>query len=369
MESNNLVSKIKAYIDDKLYMGPTGIIGIDIGISAIKLAEVKLQGDETYKLHNYVSVTLPEGVIIEDEIQKEDELLEAISNGLKQLKSSNKFICFGMSGPNTMIKRLQLAAGSPDEVGDSVMWEAEQYLPFPADDGNISYSIIGENQGGGYDVIVGAARKSVIENFKVLIEKTNYKVKIVDHNATAFVNVFESVMPEMVKQKNKCFLLLDVGAQRTHFIIHKGGSMVFFKEISIGGITITEEVQRQMGVNYFEAESLKVFGDGNGNIPEEIVEIINQVIDSFLEELKKTIDFWMSSTSEETFDGCIVSGGASQTPGFVEALQEVLETEITVLNPFSSMTYNQKNINEEEVEDIAYRGVVAIGLAMRTVGK
>jgi len=369
MESNNLISKIKTYFEDKFYMGPKGIIGLDIGVSAVKLAEVKHLADGSVKLHSYVSVALPEGVIIEDEIQKEDDLLAAISSGLKQLKSSNKFICFGVSGPNTMIKRLQLAAGSPEEVGDSVMWEAEQYLPFPADEGNISYSILGENQGGGYDVIVGAARKSIIESFKGLVEKTGYKAKIVDHGATAFVNVFEATMPDIAKQKNKCILLLDIGAQRTHFIIHKSGMMVFFKEITIGGITITEEVQRQMGVNYFEAESLKVFGDGSGNIPEEIVEIMNQVIDSFLEELKKTIDFWMSSTSEETFDACVVSGGAAQTPGMIDALQEVLETEITVLNPFSTMTYNQKNINEEEIEDIAYRGTVAIGLAMRTLGK
>ncbi|MGZ3807383.1 MAG: pilus assembly protein PilM, partial [Bacteriovorax sp.] len=169
--------------------------------------------------------------------------------------------------------------------------------------------------------------------------------------------------------KGKSWIILDLGAQKTHFMIYKNGVLVFFKEINIGGLTITEEIQRQQGVNYNEAESLKIYGDGNGNIPEEIVEIINQVLDTFFVELKKTVDFWVSSTSEESFDGCIITGGGAQIPGLTDALQDLLETEVKVLNPFSTMSYNKNNISDDMIDDIAYRGVCAIGLAMRSVPK
>ena len=369
MSSKNIADSIKEKIGDMFYVGPKGIVGIDIGLSAIKMAEVSKQSDGSYKLLNYASVDLPEGTIIEDEIQKEDEILKALQACLKELNTSNKFACVGLSGPNTLIKRLQLAGGSEEEIEDQVLWEAEQYLPFPIDDGNISFTIIGENQGGGVDVIIGAAKKSIVGAFKDIIERSNMKVKIVDLCAAATINVFENVMGKEIQEMGKTWILMDLGAQKTQFMIYKNGVLVFFKEISIGGLTITEEIQRQMGVNYSEAESLKIQGDGNGNIPEEIVEIINQVFDTFFAELKKTIDFWVSSTSEEAFDGCILTGGGAQIPGFSEALQELLETEVQVLNPFSSMTYNKSNISEEMINEIAYKGVCAIGLAMRSLPK
>ena len=89
-------------------------------------------------------------------------------------------------------------------------------------------------------------------------------------------------------------------------------------------------------------------------------------MDTFFAELKKTIDFWVSSTSEEAFDGCFITGGGAQIPGFTEALQELLETDVQILNPFSKFTYNKNNISEDELDDVSFMGACAIGLAMRS---
>lgn len=369
MDPKNIIGTITSAISDMFYVGPKGVIGIDIGLSAIKFAEVNVTSDGNYKINRYVSIDLPEGTIIEDEIQKEDEVLQALQKGIKALNSGNKFVCLGLSGPNTLIRRLQLAGGTVEEIEDQVTWEAEQYLPFPIDEGNLSFSVVGENQGGGVDVIIGATKKTVIATFKDLVERANLKVKIVDLNAAATINVFEAVLGEDVKAEGKTWIVMDLGAQKTHFMIYKNGVLVFFKEINIGGLTITEEIQRQMGVNFLEAESLKIHGDGSGNIPEEIVELINQVLDIFFTELKKTLDYWVSSSSEEFFDGCYLTGGSALIPGFPEALQELFGTEVQILNPFSSMTYNQNNIKEDMINEIAFKGVCAIGLAMRSLPK
>jgi type IV pilus assembly protein PilM len=369
LDPKDIINGIKDKIGDMFYVGPKGVIGIDIGLSAIKLAEVVKLSGGNYKINKYASVNLPEGTIIEDEIQKEDEFLEALQKCIKKLNSGNKYACLGVSGPNTLIKRLQLAGGTNEEIEDQVMWETEQYLPFPFDEGNISFSVAGENPGGGVDVIIGAVKKSVLESFKELVERSNLKIKIVDLNAAATINVFENVMGDEVSVKGKTWILLDLGAQKTQFMIYKNGIMVFFKEINIGGLTITEEIQRQMGVNYAEAESLKISGDGSGNIPEEIVDLINQVLDTFFVELKKTVEFWSNSTSEESFDGCILTGGSALIPGLPEALQELFETEVQILNPFSTMSYNQNNISEDMINEIAFKGVCAIGLAMRSLPK
>lgn len=358
---------LKDKFSELFFYGSVSVVGIDIGLSAVKVCEL-VKTQSTFKVNKFVSIPLPEGVIIEDEIQKEDELIAALQKAIKDLNPSSKFACFGVSGPNAIIKKIQLAGGTPEEIEDQVMWEIEQYLPFSAEEGNISFHVVGENRGGGVDVIVGAAKKTVIASFKSVIEATGLKVKVIDLTAAAILNVFEHIYLEKL-QDDKSYIVLDLGAQTTQLIIYKGKVLSFYKEISIGGVTITEEIQRQMGVSYEEAEELKINGDGSGNIPEEIITIINQVLETLFAELKKTLEFYTASSVDESFEFCVLTGGGTLIDGISEAIEELIGCPVEVLNPFSLMSYNQSKIDEEDLNTIIYSGVAALGLGMREYQK
>jgi type IV pilus assembly protein PilM len=347
--------------------GSKSVIGVDIGSSMIKMAELDHLAGGNFKILKYASMPLAEGTIIDDEIQNEDELLQTLTYCFKQLKSSRKNVCVGLSGPNTTMKKLQMPRElNAEELQDHSEWDIEQYLPFSLEEANVSSSILRVNPGTLSDVFVGAAKKSLVSSYKTLIEKLTYKVKIVDLGSAAILNVFDHVLHEEITARGANWLLLEVGAARSKFIICKGGILTFFKEINIGGNTITEEIQREMGVTHNEAQSLKIQGDGNGNIPEEVLEIINQVMATFIAEVVTTRDFWTSSSGESEFGGCAVTGGGALIPGINELLAEALETEVIALNPFSKMTYNKSNIKEDMIDEIAYQGVCAIGLGMRS---
>ena len=352
-------------IKDTLKLGSSKVIGLDIGLSAVKACLVEKSGKNNYKLSRYASITLPEAALIEDEIQKQEEIIDAIQKAVGRLKTKLTNVCVGLSGPNTVARKLQLAGGTNDEIEEQVSWEAEQYLPFEIEESSMSFHNIGENEGGGVDVLVCAARKDILLNFKELVENAGLKVKIVDLNVTAMINVFELVMGNKLDEPDQSWLLLDLGAQKTSFIIYKANKVQFVKEMNIGGVMITEEIQRQMGVNYEEAEDLKSNGDENGNLPEEILEIIDDVVESFFSEIKKTIDFYISSTSDESLVGCLLTGGGALIPGLIEGLEALLGVDVTILNPFEALEYDEKGVHEEQINDIAYRGVCAIGLGMR----
>ncbi len=366
MDAEKILNSIVDQVKDSLKLGPKTLFGVDIGLSAVKVAEIEKKGDD-YKLVKYASVMLPEAVMIEDEIQKEDEILAALAKAMKQAKITNTQVCIGLFGPNTVARKLQLAGGSDEEIEDQVNWEAEQYLPFSLDESTVAFHMIGENEGGGVDVVIAAARNDVILNFRSLLEKANLKVKVIDMGMLAITNVFEQVMGERLDTLGESWLIVDIGAQKTEFIIYKNNMIIFTKEMSIGGVMITEEIQRQMGVNYFEAEELKIKGDGNGNLPEEIVQIIDDVVEAFYSEIKKTIDFYVSSTSDESLVGCLMTGGGVLIPGLIEGLEALLGVEVSVLNPFDGIDFDKKVFNEEQINEIAYTSVTALGLAMRQI--
>ena len=58
-------------------------------------------------------------------------------------------------------------------------------------------------------------------------------------------------------------------------IVYSYGAPVLTKDIPIGGVLLTEEIQRTMGVSYEEAEDLKINGDDNvGCDSEKLAKII-----------------------------------------------------------------------------------------------
>ncbi|MEI8346378.1 MAG: type IV pilus assembly protein PilM [Pseudomonadota bacterium] len=351
---------------DFLGLGDQTILGVDIGLSAVKIAQVEHLKNGNFRLVRWGAVQLPEAAIIEEEIQKQEEIIEAIKQALSRGRMNAEMAAISLSGPNTIARKLQLSASTPEELADNVEWEAEQYIPFDVDDALIAYHSYGENQGGGMDVLVAAARQDVVNNFKNLVEGTKkLRVKIVDLSMISVTNVFEYAMEKQLANNQASYLILDVGAQKTDCVIFKKGMIHFTKRMGLGGSTITEEIQRQMGVNFFQAEDLKVTKDKNGNLPEEVVEVIESVLDQFFSEIKKTLDFYVTATSDEDFAGCWLTGGGCLTIGLKEGLENLLGINVNIFNPFERIEVDKKYISDDELQKIMCTGVTAIGLAMR----
>lgn len=345
------------------------LVGIDIGLSAVKVALLTKLKKNSFRLDNYASIALSEAAIIEDEIQKPDEVLETIGKALDEAGIQKRIVCLGLDGPNTMTKRLKVPSGTKDEIEDNVLWESEQYIPFGADDSEVDFQVIDViDEEDIADVIVAAVRIDMAENYLDLIKDLGLIPKIADLNVFAMTNLFETIYyDDMDAFNEEGVILIDFGAQTTTVVVYKNGGPVLTKEIPLGGVLITEEIQRQMGLSYEEAEDLKTNGDDSGNLPQEIVPIIEDQILKLIEEIKKVLNFYIAAGSSEQVQHCYLTGGGSRLPGLVDAVQDTVGCETFIFNPFEAMEYNKKNIATDDLDNIATIGVVAIGLGLRGI--
>lgn len=344
------------------------LIGIDIGLNSVKIALLSSAKKGSYKLEKYKSILLSEAAIIEDEIQKPDEIVEIISQAIQEMGIKKHIACIGMDGPNTVTKRLQVPDGVEEDVEDSILYESEQYIPFGADDAEIDFSILGRiEEEDIVDAVVGAVRSDVVENYIELIKEAGLAAKVIDLNVFALLNVFELINDNRLEDiSDEGAIIIDFGAQYTKVIVYKNNGPVFTKEINIGGVLITEEIQRTMGVGYEDAEDLKINGDDKGNLPEEILVLVENHINRILEELKKIINFYIAAGSSEQVGSCFITGGSSRLPGLEEALSGLIGLDIEELNPFDAITVKDK-FGEDELDDIISCGLVALGLGMRKI--
>ena len=363
--SKNLVDKYNNFM--KAF--ETGLlVGIDIGLSAVKIAVLSEGRKGKFRLEKYQEYYLSEAAIIEDDVQKPDEVIQGIKKIYNDQKINKHIACIGLAGPNTVTKRLQVPDGSKEDVEDNIIWESEQYIHFGADDAEIGFSIVGKiEEEEVIDAIVGAAKIDIIENYSNLIKEAGLIPKVVDLNVFAVVNAFEFIYANRLEDlSEEGTLIIDYGAQYTTVIVYKNKATILTKEISIGGVLLTEEIQRTMGVSYAEAEDLKIHGDDNGNLPEEIIEILENHNERLLEELKKVLNFYIAAGSSQQIGNAFVTGGSCRLPGSKESLQDFIDMDVEEIDPFMALEV-KGNFSEEELDDLAYCSLVAIGLAMRRI--
>ena len=107
----------------------SNLIGLDIGSSTIKVVSLQaVRGG--YQLESAGVETLPVGSIVDGAIAKREAVADAINHVFHSRKIKGDQIASSVSGPAVIVKRISLPARSAAEVGESIHWEAEQYIPF-----------------------------------------------------------------------------------------------------------------------------------------------------------------------------------------------------------------------------------------------
>src|SRR5436305_13368418 len=104
--------------------------------------------------------------IVDGSIMDSSLVVETIQrlNTEKAVKNSN--YATSLSGHSVIIKKITLPAMSPEELAESVEWEAEQYIPFDINDVNLDYvPLTGRVSGENIDVILDAVKKENINDY------------------------------------------------------------------------------------------------------------------------------------------------------------------------------------------------------------
>jgi len=358
------MSEISDQLQDFLGLGDKTMYGVDIGHQTLKACFVQRQKNFHYKVTAQHEVSLPEGILIEDEIINDEEFRNNLNQFLSSLKKT-KNLNLGLFGPNTVAKRLQLAGGSLDEIEDQVYWEADQYLPFPVDDCLIGFDKLGDNAGGGVEVLVVAAKKGLINKFKEIFESHNYKVKNIELKTTALINVYEIYHHHYLKDIIQPVMILDIGSQSTTMLIMKNKVPLFVKEIATGGQQFTEEIVRELSISFREAEDLKCVNQGQ-MIPQEVLEIIERMNQSLVQEIKKSYDFYAQTINDEGVVKILTTGGGSLTSNFADLLGQVFKAEVLPLDITPFINFDSK-ISSEVQENFSKFNLISFGLALREV--
>lgn len=343
-----------------------GIIGLDIGSSSIKVAEVR-DTKKGYHLENLGIQPLPPEVIVEGALMNASAVVDAIQTLLAERKIKVKNVCTSVGGTAVIVKRIKVPAQNKEELASSIQFDAAQYIPFDINDVNLAYEVMGTaDEEGQLEVLMVAARKDLVNDYVTAIKEAGLNPVIMDIDGFAVYNMFEVNYPI---QPDEVIALVNVGASVINMVVTKGGLVMFTRDVSMGGHMYTEEIQKQLGVSYEEAEILKIGGSGGADTEEvmrqEVQDIIRNVSESIVMEVQKNLDFFSTTSPEDHISKIWISGGASKVSGFKDILEEKIRIPVELVNPFNNISFDDKKFDVNFLEQIGPQAAVAVGLALR----
>ena len=338
------------------------VVAIDIGSNSIKMVQLSQVGGQ-YSLVQWAKEELAAETIVDGAIMNTGEIIDVIKRVTQS--TSTKNVVVSVSGNAVIIKRITLQAMSMDELEEQIKWEAEQYIPFDINDVNIDVHILegAHPDPSQMDVLLVAARRDLINENLSLLQQSGLTPAVVDVDAFAMANMFKVNYPELNDMGTVA--LVNVGHSSVNIHVLRDGISVFTRDLTSGGAAFTEELQRALTISYDEAEQLKVGGDENP-MTLEVEQILSTALDSLSNEIRSTLDFYMSTSTDGVIDKILLSGGAARTPRFADMVYQQTRIPVEEADPFRSILVDGPNVTNDILEEMAPQFAIAVGLATRS---
>jgi type IV pilus assembly protein PilM len=350
-----------------LFGSKKGLVGVDIGSSAVKAVELKPGGrGGEFHLLKLGMEPLPPEAIVDGAIMDSGAVIDAIQRLFSVNKIKTNEVATSVSGNAVIVKKISLPQMTQEELAESIHWEAEQYIPFDIQDVALDYELVeGSGSGGNMDVMLIAVKKDKISDYSSAISQAGKTAGVVDVDVFALQNCYEvnyGIDPGRV------VALLNVGASIMNINIVKGGTSIFNRDIAVGGNQYTDAIQKDLNLSFEQAENLKKGARVEGAARENLGPILQAVSENIALEIQKTFDFFKATSSEDRIDRIFLSGGTSKVQGLQDLLSDRFEAGVEIMNPFNNVIYNPKDFDPDFISEIGPSAAIAVGLAVRKVG-
>jgi type IV pilus assembly protein PilM len=340
-------------------------IGLDIGSSCIKAVQLRdtAQGPE---LAFMTVLDLGQGIIVDGAVADKKRLAASIREALRKAGAKGRDAVIGASGHSwVVIKKVSMPLMTAEELGISIKYEAEQFIPFDINDVNIDFEILGprHDESGQMDVLLAAARKKVVADYAEAVEMAGLGALILDTDAFALSNMHEL----NYGSSTKIVALINVGATKTNISVLQEGRPVYIRDSALGCNHHTETLQRMFEISREDAESLKTGQPVAGVAPEEAQAVIEGASDEIYTEIHRSFEYFKSSVGEEEVSEIVLSGGAALIKGFSTMMAEKLGMQVEVADPFKKIVIPDR-LDPINIRLIGPIAAVAVGLALRRAG-
>jgi type IV pilus assembly protein PilM len=340
------------------------LFGLDIGSSAIKLAEIDVSRKGASLVSFGVTQTPPNATQSGD-ILDPQAISEAIISLVQEVKTRRKLVATGLWGNSVIVKRISIPRMDEKLVSEQIRWEAEQYIPYDIKEVNLEFKILSNQDPSSetMDILLVAAIQESIYKTAEIVQLAGLQCAVLDVEGFALANCYEKNYESM---PGEAVALMNIGASVTNFSVIEGGEVIFCRDIPVGGNTYTQEIHKALGISMEEAEAIKLSLSQGQPAPEQAQTVISSTHEVICDEINGSVDFFLNTSGETTIAQSYLTGGGAKTPGLLEQVGQTFPCKM--LDPFRNIKINHKKFSSGYIEEVRDFASIAVGLGLRTIG-
>lgn len=342
---------------------PKALVGVDIGSSYVKLLGLSRQS-KGYRVESYAVTHIPDGAVIDNNVQDVPVVAEAIGRALKVSNHKGKPAITSVPASGVITKELEFSNSfTEDELEDQIHVEADQYIPYPLDEVAIDFQILGpvEADQNLNEVILVACRQDSVQSREDSLNGAGLECDIIDVDTFALERVFE-LLSAVHDLDDKTVGLVDMGSSSMSLYVLEEGKITYNREQVFGGNDLSLSISQTSDMSLDEVEQAKKSGSLPEDIQQSYVEPFKQTA---AQQISRALQFYYSSGTHSELDVLLLSGGTAALGDISETVEQELGIKTEVADPFSGMNFGSK-VNKNKFQADAPSLVLACGLALRS---
>lgn len=331
--------------------------GLDISDSSVKIMLLQQRGKIIRPLAFNAEI-FPRGIVTKDEIREPGKLSTIIRRAIDHAKPrgfNNAYVVASLPESKSFIRLFDLPPMKETELPAAVKWEAEQHIPLSIDQVEMDWQALNprrspdaasglragklpffnretEAREHGWKIFMTASPKDVVNPVVAVLKMSKLQPVALESESIAIAR--SCISPELQKQT---VLLVDIGTNRTGLTIVNNNVLNFTSSISLAGLTISQKIMDQAGLDFSAAEKAKITHGLSGEKQAPAVKsAIETALQEIITEIKNTIGYYQehSALPDKQVDLILLSGGTARLPGLVDWFTRNIELPTRLANPW-----------------------------------
>ncbi len=325
------------------------ILGIDLGTSSVKLAELRSS------FRSLELVSLRRAPVVTEDPRRAPSLGEQLTalSSLVQGGTHADVVVVALPGAGAATHRLSFPYSDQRRLEQTIGFEVEGQIPFDLAEVRYDYEVLAQKSGRGgaaarTDVLVGVIRREIVSGLLEGLSALGLDPRVLTLPGLALQQLPLPILGADV--------ILDLGHTRIGLLARENGRPSFVRGFDGGGQALTLALAKARGMEWAQAEALKEQASLSSGDP-EVQQVLTRALLPMIREVRQTLK-QVSGLARKPVERIWLTGGTSRLNG----LAELLERELGVAaQPLPDLALPGLTPAHEDLQ----LGSLAIALAMR----
>jgi type IV pilus assembly protein PilM len=347
-------------------------IGLDIGSTFVRAAEVEISGRSSSKagtatLLRYAELPLPTGAVGDGEVHE----VNSVASILKRLWAKGKFssrnVITGVGNQRVVVREMDVPSLPMTQLRQALPFQVQEMLPMSADEAQLDFYPTSENDAESGKVLRGvmvAASKATIAAHVLTIDTAKLAPRAIDLNAFALLRA-----QAVDDWASTTVAFVDVGARTTNVIIAANKIPRLVRMLPSGGNDATDAVAGALKISAQDAERAKREIGVGFSVAEQYklgAEALATTTRALVEAIRNTFVFYSQNNPGAPIQHVAITGGGAHLPGFGQSLASAVRLPVSFGDGLARVRVSKK-LRSTALEGRESLVAVCVGLALGEV--